>query len=350
MKTSDFDFELPERLIAQYPSPERGQSRLMVMNRKTGSLEHRMVGDLPSVVESGTVMVFNNSRVRKARIFGVSEKTGSLAEFLLLKKLDSHCWQIMAKRTKRIKSGNRYIFDDAIGEILSVSEGRADGRSDGILYLRFDKPIDDAWLDIHGQVPLPPYIKRPQKQGQADDAERYQTVYAREYGSSAAPTAGLHFTRELLAELNNAGIETVFITLHVGLGTFLPVRAENIEDHRMHEETFFIDEDIACCIEKAKREGRKILAVGTTSVRTLESAWTVNGELQRGEGNTSIFIYPGYEFKVVDTMFTNFHTPESTLLMLVSAFAGREFILDSYMEAIKEDYRFFSYGDACLIQ
>ena len=357
MKTSDFSFDLPEKLIAQNPSPERGQSRLMVMDRKSGRLEHRMVRDLPSIVESGTVMVFNNSRVRKARIFGVSEKTGSLAEFLLLKKLDSHSWQIMAKRTKRIKAGNRYVFDDAIGEILPVSEGRAEG----ILCLRFDKPIDDAWLDMHGQVPLPPYIKRPQERPQAeagmlsagalvDDAERYQTVYAEEYGSAAAPTAGLHYTKELLGELNNAGIETVFITLHVGLGTFLPVRAENIEDHRMHGESFFIDDDIACRIEKAKREGRKILAVGTTSVRTLESAWTADGQLQRGEGNTSIFIYPGYEFKVVDTMFTNFHTPESTLLMLVSAFAGRDFVLHSYKEAVKEGYRFFSYGDACLIK
>jgi S-adenosylmethionine:tRNA ribosyltransferase-isomerase len=224
------------------------------------------------------------------------------------------------------------------------------------LLLRFDRPIDDAWLDLHGHVPLPPYIKRDDTDV---DAERYQTVYARDYGSTAAPTAGLHFTSELLAELGKAGIETAFITLHVGLGTFLPVRTENLEDHAMHEEAYCIDDDTARRIEKARAEGRKILAVGTTSLRALESAWLeampdaaapgAGGLGRRGEGSTSIFIYPGYRFKIVDALFTNFHTPESTLLMLVSAFAGREFILDSYKEAVKEGYRFFSYGDACLI-
>ena len=340
MKTSDFNFELPEKLVAQYPPAERGQSRLLVMNRSSSRLEHRMVRDLPSIIESGTLMVFNNSRVRKARLFGVSEATGAKVEFLLLKRLDDFSWNVLSKRVKRKKTGSRFIFNDICGEIILPQE-------DGILTLRFDRPIDDNWLDLNGHIPLPPYIKREDKD---DDAERYQTVYANEYGSAAAPTAGLHFTGELLEELARAGIESVFITLHVGLGTFLPVRTENVEEHQMHEETYFLDDESACRIEKAKREGRKILAVGTTSVRTLESAWLGNGKLKRGEGSTSIFIYPGYKFNVADALFTNFHTPQSSLLMLVSAFAGREFVLDSYKEAVKEGYRFFSYGDACLIK
>jgi len=354
MKTSDFNFELPRELIAQYPPAERGQSRLMVMNRKGSTLEHRMVKDLPSIIESGTLMVFNNSRVRKARLFGVSEATGKKVEFLLLKKHDEITWYAIAKKLKHHRTGTRCIFDDIGSEIVtnpnvqaSASLYHSENNNNEILTLRFDKPIDDTWLDEHGHIPLPPYIKREDRE---EDAERYQTIYAGEYGSVAAPTAGLHFTEELFSSLKSAGIETVFITLHVGLGTFLPVRAENIEDHNMHEETYFLDESIATRIEKAKNEGRKILAVGTTSVRTLESAYKPEGYFQRGEGSTSIFIYPGYKFKVVDEIFTNFHTPESTLLMLVSAFAGKEFILDSYREAVKEGYRFFSYGDACLIK
>jgi len=351
MKTNDFSFELPENLIAQYPSAERGQSRLMVMDRQKHSLEHRMVRDLPSIVEGGTLMVFNNSRVRRARLFGTAKVNGVRTEFLLIKKLDDFSWQVMAKRAKRRRPGSRYDFDGITGEI---QPGAGNSGGEGILVLRFDTPIDDAWLDLHGHIPLPPYIRRGDS---GDDGERYQTVYAREHGSAAAPTAGLHFTEEILAELARAGIETAFVTLHVGLGTFLPVRTENVEDHLMHEEVYNINEETAGRIEKAKAEGRKILAVGTTSVRTLESAWVpdgggagkANGHILRGEGSTSIFIYPGYVFKAVDALFTNFHTPGSTLLMLVSAFAGRDFILESYKEAIKQDYRFFSYGDACLI-
>jgi len=349
MKTADFFFELSEELIAQYPTAKRGQSRLMVMNREKCRLEHRMVSDLPEILEKGTLMVFNNSRVRRARLFGITETTGAKVEFLLLKKIDTLSWLVLSKRSKRQKPGNRYVFDDVSAEIQSAAEGN--------FVLRFDQPIDDAWLDVHGHIPLPPYIRRKDSEY---DAVRYQTVYAREHGSAAAPTAGLHFTAELLSELKKAGMETVFITLHVGLGTFLPVRTLNIEEHKMHEETYSISEETACLIEKAKAEGRKILAVGTTSVRTLESAWVedhsveghslpASGRLRRGEGSTSIFIYPGYTFKVVDCLFTNFHTPGSTLLMLVSAFAGRDFILESYKEAIKKGYRFFSYGDACLI-
>jgi S-adenosylmethionine:tRNA ribosyltransferase-isomerase len=356
MKTADFFFDLPEGLIAQYPPVQRGQSRLMVMDRKKGCLDHRMVNDLPAILEKGTLMVFNNSRVRRARLFGISEASGAKAEFLLLKKIDPFSWLVLSKRSKRQKPGNRYAFDDVSAELQIAAEGD--------LLLCFDRQIDDAWLDVHGHIPLPPYIRRNDSD---DDAERYQTVYAKEYGSAAAPTAGLHFTEELLSELENAGMETVFITLHVGLGTFLPVRAENLEEHKMHEEAYGIDEGAACRIEKAKAEGRKVLAVGTTSLRALESAWMEgrplpgNGRLKRGEGSTSIFIYPGYAFKAADCLFTNFHTPASTLLMLVSAFAegnlapngcrlaGRDFILEGYKEAIKKGYRFFSYGDACLI-
>ena len=357
MKTSDFTFELPENLIAQYPEAERGRSRLLVIDRETRRLEHRLVASLPELLPRGTVMVFNNSRVRRARLLGVSEASGAKAEFLLLNKLDAFSWQVIAKRSKRMKSGNIYKFDGVNGEIVSVYDYYSSAplrlpsvqcwrNNDGMLILRFDRPIDDAWLDIHGHIPLPPYIKRDDSEF---DFERYQTVYAGEHGSVAAPTAGLHFTEELLAELKRAGIETVFITLHVGLGTFLPVRTENVEDHKMHEETYSVSDEAASSIERARAEGRKVVAAGTTSLRTLESAWE-NGRLRRKNGSTSIFIYPGYTFKAVDALFTNFHTPGSTLLMLVSAFAGRDFILESYMEAVKAGYRFFSYGDACLIK
>jgi S-adenosylmethionine:tRNA ribosyltransferase-isomerase len=267
----------------------------------------------------------------------------------------------MAQRAKRRRPGSRYLFEDGV-------EGEIAGGEGEFRLLRFNKAIDDAWLDRYGHVPLPPYIRREDVPA---DGERYQTVYAGPPGSAAAPTAGLHFTGELLSQLENAGMECVFITLHVGLGTFLPVRTENIEDHRMHEESFSIDEAAAARIEKAKAEGRKIAAVGTTSVRVLESAWQMPadgapGSLRRGAGTTSIFIYPGRRFNIVDALFTNFHTPESTLLMLVSAFAeakpaffagihsgglsGRDFILESYAEAVREGYRFFSYGDAMLIR
>ena len=308
-----------------------------------------MVSDLPQLLEKGTVLVFNNSRVRKARLLGIAESTGAKAEFLLLKKLDVLSWEVLAKRSKRRRPGSRYVFGTAIGTIDTLPDDVSP--DEGKLVLRFDNPVDDEWLDRFGHMPLPPYIHRSDT---VLDTERYQTVYASQTGSSAAPTAGLHFTEELLKNLTDAGMETVFITLHVGLGTFLPVRTEDIEDHTMHEESYCIGEAEALKIEKAKREKRKILAVGTTSVRTLESAWIADtahrGKLQRGEGRTSIFLYPGVKFNVVDMLFTNFHTPRSTLLMLVSAYAGRDFILDSYREAIKEGYRFFSYGDACLIK
>jgi S-adenosylmethionine:tRNA ribosyltransferase-isomerase len=324
-----------------------------------------MVEELPRLLEPGSVLVFNNSRVRKARLSGVSMSTGAQVEFLLLEKMPAGntaqpgtaasaggvLWRVMAQRAKRRRVGSRYVFaigpqDRREAEIVAL-----DGE---FRILRFDAPIDEAWLDRHGRIPLPPYIKRADN---SFDSERYQTVYAAETGSAAAPTAGLHFTPALLSALEQAGMETVFVTLHVGLGTFLPVRAKNIEDHVMHRESYTISDEAAGRIEQAKAAGRKIVAVGTTSVRTLESAWTA-GSLARGEGSTRIFIYPGYRFQVVDQLFTNFHTPGSSLLMLVSAFAGakagafadRDLILESYAEAIQKGYRFFSYGDAMLIR
>ncbi|MDR1301313.1 MAG: tRNA preQ1(34) S-adenosylmethionine ribosyltransferase-isomerase QueA [Treponema sp.] len=338
MKPTDFSFELPDHLIAQFPSAARGSSRLMVLNRRTGSWVHQQVADVPDLLEPGSLMVFNNSKVRNARVLGISKAQGTPVEFLLLKPLDDHTWLTMTQRTKRRRLGSRYLFADE-------REGEITGEDGVYRLLRFDRPVDEAWLDRYGHVPLPPYIKR---EDTLLDRERYQTVYAKPTGSTAAPTAGLHFTKELLEALSQRGIECVFITLHVGLGTFLPVRTAYIEDHPMHEEVFSIDRPSARQITRAKTEGRKIIAVGTTSVRTLESAWK-NGGIEPGAGTTALFIYPGYTFNVVDALFTNFHTPESTLLMLVSAFAGREPMLAAYQAAIQEEYRFYSYGDAMLI-
>jgi S-adenosylmethionine:tRNA ribosyltransferase-isomerase len=273
-------------------------------------------------------------------------ETDSLVEFLLLEKINiiDEEWKTVVQRSRRRKVGSRYVFFNAIGEEITRAEiTRAE---EEFRYLRFDKPIDDEWLDKYGSVPLPPYIKRKDI---PSDAERYQTVYAKETGSAAAPTAGLHFTNEILDSLASCGVEKAFVTLHVGLGTFLPVRSEDIEDHVMHEEQFIITEENAALIENAMAKKRKIIAVGTTSLRSLESAVCGEGTLLRGWQNTSIFIYPGYKFKAVDALFTNFHTPLSTLLMLVCAFADKELILESYAEAVRKEYRFFSYGDAMLI-
>jgi S-adenosylmethionine:tRNA ribosyltransferase-isomerase len=308
-----------------------------------------MTDSLPELLEPGSVLVFNNSRVRKARIYGVSRSSGVKTQFLLVKKLDPQTWKALVQRARRRRPGSAYDFFDAQGKIIAEAEITGGGGG-GDRQLRFDRAIDDGWLETYGHIPLPPYIKR---EDTSLDSERYQTVYSQSASaisgkSIAAPTAGLHFTEELLGRLRAQGIETVFVTLHVGLGTFLPIRADDIEDHRMHEEEFSITEEAASVIERARAEGRKIVAVGTTSVRTLESAWK-DGSLRRGAGSTAIFIYPGYTFKAVDALFTNFHTPESTLFMLVSAFAGREFILESYAEAVRQEYRFYSYGDAMLI-
>jgi S-adenosylmethionine:tRNA ribosyltransferase-isomerase len=357
MLTKDFHFDLPEDLIAQSPCPERGADRLLTLDRATGAFADRRFADIPLLIDSGTLMVFNNSKVRRARLYATVDASGNRAEFLLVALVPrlaaslglapGSVWKAMAKNAKRQKPGRTYTFDDGTrAEILADPEGKLDATE--FRYIRFDRPIDDAWLDANGHLPLPPYIRR--EDGQMD-GDRYQTVYASTPGSVAAPTAGLHFTDDILSALDARGIERLEVTLHVGLGTFLPVRAERIEDHVMHEETYSVSPDVAERVTRAKREGRPVLAVGTTSIRTLESAWDdARGELRAGEGATGIFIYPGYRFKVVDRVFTNFHTPESTLLMLVSAFAGKENILAAYRHAIAERYRFFSYGDSMLIQ
>lgn len=346
MLLTDFNFNLPEELIAQHPSGVRGQDKLMLLNRQTGAVEHHQMVDLPDLILPGTLMIFNNSKVRRARCYGIKETTGREQEFMFLNQIDrdGHVWNTMVKGAKKQKPGMRYSFPDgSIGTIIdhpgnAGTEFRA---------MHFDFVITEEWFERNGHIPLPPYIKR----GDTDeDSERYQNVYAQETGSAACPTAGLHFTEEMLARLTEKGIDREFVTLHVGLGTFLPVREEKIEDHKMHEEVFTVPQITAYKINQAKKEGRPILAVGTTSVRTLESASDENGIVKAGTSSTRIFMYPGYKFKVVNQMFTNFHTPESTLIMLVSAFAGRENILSAYEKAVENRYRFFSYGDCMFIR
>jgi S-adenosylmethionine:tRNA ribosyltransferase-isomerase len=349
LRTEDFSFELPEELIAQFPPERRGESRLMVLDRSTGSISHSAVRELPSFVEEGSLIVFNDSRVRKARLVGRAIDTGGIIEFLLLRRCGPADWLAVASRAKRQKPGRRYLLPESVqAEIVGAPDGGAAGHGETRI-LRFDPPIDDDYLERVGHIPLPPYIRREDAPA---DAERYQTVYSRVIGSSASPTAGLHFTDEILESLVRKGILFASVTLHVGLGTFLPVRSEEVEAHRMHEEEYEIPEATRDAVMSAKAEGRPVLAVGTTSLRALESAWREEegpAGLRSGRASTSIFIVPGYDFKVVDGLFTNFHTPRSTLLMLVSAFAGRERILGAYEEAIRMRYRFFSYGDAMLL-
>ena len=346
MKLSDFDFDLPEELIAQHPSGTRGEDKLMLLNRASGDVEHHVMHDLPDLILPGTLMIFNNSKVRRARCYGIKETTGRETEFMFLNQIDRDgmVWNTMVKAAKKQKPGMRYQFPDGTtGTIIDhIGNAGTEFRA-----LSFDFVITEEWFEKNGHIPLPPYIKR----GDTDeDSERYQNVYAKETGSAACPTAGLHFTEEMLARLSEKGIERDFVTLHVGLGTFLPVREQNIEEHKMHEELFTVPESVSQKIARAKSEGRPVLAVGTTSVRTLESAADENGMVKSGTSSTRIFMYPGYKFKVVDQMFTNFHTPQSTLIMLVSAFAGREHILNAYAKAVEARYRFFSYGDAMFIQ
>lgn len=338
MLTTDFSFNIPEELVAQQPTVERGLSRLLVLGRNSGSITHSSVRELAAFIPRGAVMVFNDSRVRRARLFAATPGGGTV-EVLLLRREGDAVWAALSTRMAKLSPGKRLVLPEAIE--AEVIEARADER-----VFRFSKELDDGYLDRNGHLPLPPYIRRGDVPA---DAERYQTVYARETGSAAAPTAGLHFTNDLLDGLRESGIELHFVTLHVGLGTFLPVRSATVEAHRMHREEYTVPEETAAAVSRARQEGRAVIAVGTTSVRTLESAWDGN-ILKAGSGSSDIFIYPGYRFGVVDGMFTNFHTPESTLLMLVSAFAGREHILAAYQEAISRRYRFFSYGDAMLIR
>lgn len=339
MKTSDFFYDLPEELIAQTPAERRDASRLMVLDKSNGAIEHRHFYDLPSYLRSGDCLVLNDSRVIPARLFG-TRPTGGAVEVVLLKDLGGGRWECLTRPGRKMRPGTEVAFGD--GELSAVVD---EVLPDGNRILRF--AYEGIFLEILerlGQMPLPPYIK-----AQLDDSERYQTVYAREPGSAAAPTAGLHFTRELLDRIRAMGVDVRFVTLHVGLGTFRPVKAEDIEDHKMHSEFCTIPEDTAQAIRRAKENGGRVIAVGTTSCRTLESFAGEDGSIAASSGWTNIFIYPGYKFKCIDALVTNFHLPGSTLVMLVSALAGRENILNAYRTAVEEKYRFFSFGDAMFI-
>ena len=345
MLTKDYYFNLPDELIAQYPSSERGCDRLMLLDRYTGEFSDHMVSDFPSLLDPDSVIVVNNSKVRKARTFATSESGGNV-EFLFLSENNDGSWNCMVSKAKRQRVGKKYSFTLDDGRVYTSATILSDN-PDGTKRVGFDRAIGSEFFSLLGHVPLPPYIKR---EDEFSDEKRYQTVYAKKEGSVASPTAGLHFTPELLSKIRDRGVGIYEVTLHVGSGTFLPVRTENIEDHHMHTEHFEIDDETFEALNRAKKDGKKIVSIGTTSLRTLESSADESGLLKRKEGNTDIFIHPGYEFKFVDSLFTNFHTPESTLLMLVSAMAGKENIFRAYEHAIKERYRFFSYGDAMFIR
>lgn len=341
MKLSDFYYDLPQELIAQDPLLNRSESRLMVINRETGELEHKHFYDILEYVNQGDCLVINDTKVIPARLMGVKEDTGASIEVLLLKRHEEKVWETLVKPGKKARVGARISFGDGllVGEVVDIVE-------EGNRLIRFE--YDGIWeelLDKLGQMPLPPYITH-----QLKDRNRYQTVYAKHEGSAAAPTAGLHFTPELLKQLEDKGVEIAHVTLHVGLGTFRPVKVDNILEHHMHSEFYMVEEAEAKKINDAKARGNQIISVGTTSTRTLESVADENGIVQAGSGWTEIFIYPGYQFKVVDSLITNFHLPESTLLMLVSAFSSRENMLKAYEVAVEEKYRFFSFGDAMLIK
>ncbi len=340
LKTSDFYFELPEEQIAQDPLTERSSSRLMVLHRKTGTIEHRKFTDIVEYLRPGDCLVRNNTKVIPARLFGTREDTGGVIEFLLLKRHEDDVWETLVKPGKKARTGVKVVFGEGElrGEIVGVQE-------DGNRRIRFSyEGIFEEILDRLGQMPLPPYITH-----KLEDKNRYQTVYARYDGSAAAPTAGLHFTEELFRELEEKGVAVANVTLHVGLGTFRPVKVEDVTEHHMHSEHYFIEPAEAEKINRAKKAGGRIICVGTTSCRTIESAADGDGVLRAAEENTEIFIYPGYRFQIMDELITNFHLPESTLLMLVSALAGKEFVLRAYEEAVREGYRFFSFGDAMYI-
>lgn len=340
MKSSDFFYELPKELIAQEPLAKRSSSRLLVLDKNDGSMEHRGFSDLPEYLHKGDCLVMNNTRVIPARLLGERTDTGGKIEFLLLKCIEGDVWEVIVKPGKRAKTGNRFVFgnNELKAEIADVLES-------GNRLVRFEyEGIFQEVLDRVGVMPLPPYITK-----KLEDSERYQTVYSKYRGSAAAPTAGLHFTPQLLEEIRNKGVSLVYLTLHVGLGTFRPVKVKEIEKHVMHSEYYTIDSAAAETINRAKANGGRIVAVGTTSCRVLETVGSSNGHMEQTKGWTDIFIYPGYQFKVVDALVTNFHLPESTLIMLVSAFAGRENILNAYHTAVDLKYRFFSFGDAMLL-
>jgi len=342
MDVSMFDFDLPEELIAQKPIPERSASRLMVLHRETGKVEHKRFPDLLDYLRPGDVLVLNDTRVRPSRLIGVKEETGAKIELLLLKPLGNDRWEALVRPAKRVKQGTVITFGD--GRLTAVCEGESEVAGGRLFRLQYEADDVEALLEELGQMPLPPYIRE-----QLDDPERYQTVFSRVVGSAAAPTAGLHFTPALLERIEEKGVRIAYITLHVGLGTFRPVTAEKVEDHQMHAEYYEVSAETAAIIRRAKAEGGRVFAVGTTTVRTLETVASRFGDIRAASGWTDIFIYPGFRFRAVDAMVTNFHLPKSTLIMLVSAFASREKVLAAYREAVRERYRFFSFGDAMLI-
>lgn len=341
MNVSDFDYELPQELIAQTPSAQRDMSRLLVLHKQTGELEHKRFHDIIDFLKEGDCLVLNDSKVLPARIFGEKIPTGAKIEFVLLKCIEGDVWEVILRPGRKALPGAKFSFGGGklVAEILEVVD---DGNR--IVKFTYDGNFYEL-LDEIGNMPLPPYIK-----DRLEDGSRYQTVYARELGSAAAPTAGLHFTPELLAKIAEKKIDVVYVTLHIGLGTFRPVKVDKVEEHKMHTEFYSITEQAAQTINKAAEQGRRIICVGTTSCRTLESASDESGKITKLSGNTDIFIYPGYRFKMCKAMITNFHLPQSTLIMLVSALAGKENIMNAYGEAIKERYRFFSFGDAMFIE
>lgn len=340
MKVSDFNYNLPQELIAQVPIKNRDESRLMVLDKKNKTIEHKIFKDIINYLKPGDCLVRNNTKVIPARLYGKKEETGINVEFLLLNRIEGDYWEVMVRPGRRLKEGTKVIFGNGIlqAEILEIMNG-------GNRKVKFTyEGIFNEILDKIGLMPLPPYIHEKLK-----EKDRYQTVYAKYEGSAAAPTAGLHFTNELLEEIRQKGIDIANVTLHVGIGTFRPVKEENVEEHAMHTEHFYIKQEDVEKINKAKKEGHRIIAVGTTSCRVLESIADENGYVKPIEADTGIFIYPGYKFKCIDGLITNFHLPESTLIMLVSALAGKDYIMHAYEEAVKEKYRFFSFGDAMAI-
>lgn len=341
MNVKDFYYDLPQELIAQDPLEDRSSSRLLVLGKKDGLIEHTQFRHIVDYLKPGDCLVLNNTKVIPARLFGVKEDTGASIEILLLKRRENDIWETLVKPGKKAKPGARIVFGDGllVGEVIDVVE-------EGNRLIQFSyEGIFEEILDQLGQMPLPPYITH-----QLQDKNRYQTVYAKYDGSAAAPTAGLHFTPELLDQIREMGVNIAEVTLHVGLGTFRPVKVENVLDHHMHSEFYMITEEAAKLINQTRQNGGRVICVGTTSCRTIESAASADGTLKACSGWTDIFIYPGYQFKILDALITNFHLPESTLVMLVSALAGREHVMHAYEEAVKERYRFFSFGDAMFIQ
>ena len=341
MKVSDFYFELPEELIAQYPLEKRDSSRLMVLDKKTGEIEHRKFHDILEYLTEGDTLVLNNTRVLPARLIGEKEETGGKIEFLLLKRIEGDKWECLAKPGRKAKVGTVFTFGEGKLKAIVREIGEEGNR---IIEFKYDGIFEQV-LDELGQMPLPPYIHE-----KLEDKERYQTVYSKEKGSAAAPTAGLHFTEDLLKEIKDKGVNIAYLTLHVGLGTFRPVKVDDVNNHVMHSEYYHLDKENAELINKTKEAGKRVIAVGTTSSRTLETIGDENGRVREQSGWTDIFIYPGYKFKIVDNLITNFHLPESTLIMLVSALAGQDNIMNAYNTAVKEKYRFFSFGDSMFIK